>query len=365
MPTSRDLPPDDLKALDPAARDVLGALALGALARPRTWVGDALADPALRSTASVAPSQELVRHTLGRLQNAGFANDDERRPGFWTLPLSVYARVYAALVERVPHATLQRVLAHADGYSVLHLERQGHGRFPTLTAAVARVRLDAMNGASPGDIAQLLNRLPPGLHDIPALLDTAIAECVDETLFDRLHPALQSELLAQSLDRLGATLATGVALDAAFVRARAGALVRRDDAKHTHRLRWALAHDRLLADGAERRSPDWVDSFGTLLGPAIDAPPDSDLLTEMLASHGTGLAARNALQASMASSASPAPRRSRRKAAGRTRSRSSTSRWPRCARPRASGAGWCRCRSRCPTCWRCSRSRRPRISTRR
>ncbi len=304
---------DDLAALDPAARDVLGALALGAISRARTWVGDALASPALRSRGAVAPTQELVRHTLARLQTAGLANDDERRPGFWTLPSALYPVVYASLLARVPHATLQAALAHADGYSVLHLERQGHGRFPTLTAAIARVRLDAMNGASPADLALLLNRLPPGLHDIPALLDTAVAECVDETLFDRLHAALRSELLAQSLDRIGATLQTGVALGAAFVRARAAALVQADDAPHTHRLRWALAHDRLLSDGVERRGPEWVGSFGTLLGPAIDAPPDDDLLAAMLASHGSTVVARGAMPASPAS---PSMRRASAQAIG-------------------------------------------------
>ncbi len=307
------LPQDPLAALDPAARDVLGALALGALARARTWIADVLADPAMRSTGGAAPSQELVRHTLARLQDAGLANDDERRPGFWTLPMNVYPGVYAALLARVPNVALQGALAHADGYAVLHLERQGHGRFPTLTAAVARVRLDAMHGADPAQLAQLLNRLPPGLHDIPALLDTAIADCVDEAVFDRLHPALQAELLAQALDRLGASLSTGLALAGPFVRARAAALAAGDGAAHTHRLRWSLAYDRLLADDADRRGPDWVGSFGALLGPAIDAPPDDDLLAQMLASHGTAVVPRGATPSSPAS---PAARRATAQAIG-------------------------------------------------
>ena len=306
------IPDDPLAALDAPARDVLAALALGALARSRTWVGDLLASPAARTPGSVAPSQELVRHTLGRLQSEGLANEDERRPGFWTLPMNVYPLVYATLLGRVPRAALQDALAHADVYAAASLGRQGHGRFPTLTAAIARVRLDALSGAGPVDLAQLLDRLPPGLHDIPALLDSAITDCVDETLFDRLHPGMQGDLLAGALDRLGATLQTGVDLGAGFVRERATALVQDESAPHTHGLRWSLAFDRLLADGAERRGPDWVASFGHLLSPAIDSPAEGDLLDAMRASHGHRATPRPAV----AAPASSAGRRALAQAVG-------------------------------------------------
>jgi superfamily II DNA or RNA helicase len=289
-----------LAQLEPAARDVLAALALGALARSRTWVGEALAAPALRLAGGVAPSQELVRHTLARLQSAGLANEDERRPGFWTLPLNVYPLVYAELLARVPVQALREALAHADAYPVLTLGRQGHGRFPTLTAAIARVRLDAHGGAGPLELALLLERLPPGLHDIPALLDTALADCVDEALFERLHPAVQADLLAAALERLGAALQTGVNLDASFVRAQAARLVDGEGVPHTQGLRWALAHDRLLADGAEQRGPDWGASFGRLLGPALDDTADGDLLDAMRAASGAIASSRAPAGAALA-----------------------------------------------------------------
>ena len=290
-------PDDPFAALDAPARDALAALALGALARSRTWVTDLLASPAARTPGSVAPSQELVRHTLARLQSAGLANEDERRPGFWTLPMNVYPVVYATLLARAPQPALQDALAHADVYAAAALGRQGHGRFPTLAAAIARVRLDALCGAGPMELAHLLDRLPPGLHDIPALLDTALADCIDEALFDRLHPAMQGDLLAGALDRLGATLQTGIDLGAAFVRDRALRLVGDETTPHTHGLRWSLAFDRLLADGAERRDPDWVASFGRLLAPAIDTAAEGDLLDAMRASHGHITASRPATAA--------------------------------------------------------------------
>ncbi|HEY9024264.1 MAG TPA: DEAD/DEAH box helicase [Burkholderiaceae bacterium] len=285
------LPADDpLADLDAPARDALAALALGAVARSRAWVVDALAVPALRTPGATAPSQELVRHALARLHKAGLANEDERRPGFWTLPLSVYPTVYADLLARAPQAGLQQALAHADAYDAAGIARQSHGRFPTLAAAIARVRLDAMCGAAPVDVAQLLDRLPPGLHDIPALLDTAIADCIAEPLFERLHPAMQADVLAGALDRLGATLQTGIGLDAAFVRAQARRLVDDASTPHAHGLRWSFAFDRLLADGADRRGPDWARSFGALLGPAIDAQDEGSLVDAMRATHGFGAA---------------------------------------------------------------------------
>jgi len=145
--------------------------------------------------------------------------------------------VYAQLLERAPQAGLQQALAHADAYDAAGIGRQAHGRFPTLSAAIARVRLDAMGGASPVEIAQLLDRLPSGLHDIFALLDTAVADCIAEPLFDRLHPAMQADVLAGALDRLGNTLQTGIALAPAFVRERARRLVDDAHSPHAHGLR--------------------------------------------------------------------------------------------------------------------------------
>jgi len=283
-----------LAALPAIARDVLAALALGALPRSRTWMTGLLASPAARSPGSAAPSSELVRDALAKLQTAGLVSEDERRLGVWTLPMNVYPLVYADLLARVPQVALQDALAHADVYAANSLGRMSHGRFSTLTAAVARVRLDAMYGASPVELAHLLDRLPPGLHDIPALLDTAIADCVDDVLFDRLHAGMQGDLLAGALDRLGAALQTGIGLDAAFVRERAALLVADESAPHTQGLRWSLAFDRLLSDAADQRGPDWLASFGALLSPAIDAPADGDLLDAMRSAHGLTMAPRPA-----------------------------------------------------------------------
>jgi len=351
-----------LAALPAIARDVLAALALGALPRSRTWMTGLLASPAARSPGSAAPSSELVRDALAKLQTAGLVSEDERRLGVWTLPMNVYPLVYADLLARVPQVALQDALAHADVYAANSLGRMSHGRFSTLTAAVARVRLDAMYGASPVELAHLLDRLPPGLHDIPALLDTAIADCVDDVLFDRLHAGMQGDLLAGALDRLGAALQTGIGLDAAFVRERAALLVADESAPHTQGLRWSLAFDRLLSDAADQRGPDWLASFGALLSPAIDAPADGDLLDAMRSAHGLTMAPR---PATAPPTSVAGRRRSWRRGAGRMPSPSSTPRSPRCASSPASGAGWCRCTWRWPTCWPCWRSRRRRTWTRR
>src|SRR4051812_38930922 len=92
----------ELATHDPLARDVLAALALGALARSRTWVGECLATPALRAPGSVAPSAEQLKQRFAFLHQAGLANEDERRAGSWTVPMNVYPLVYADLLARVP-----------------------------------------------------------------------------------------------------------------------------------------------------------------------------------------------------------------------------------------------------------------------
>jgi superfamily II DNA or RNA helicase len=276
----------ELAARDPLARDVLAALALGGLARSRTWVNDLLAMPAVRTPGSTAPSMESLKHRFALLQKAGLANEDERRAGSWTLPLNLYPHVIADLMARVPLDDLRAALAHADGYGPGAFERHGRGRFPTLNSAIARIRLDALNGAGPQDLEVLLDRLPPGLHDVPALLDAAIADCIDESLFDRLHPALQCDLLGGALDRLGTSLHTGIGLSAHFVRERAARLVDDAAAAHSHGLRWSLAFDRLAADGVDQRDPDWVASFGALLSPAVDMPAEGHVLDAMRTSHG-------------------------------------------------------------------------------
>ena len=267
-------PPDPLAGLaarDPLARDVLAAFTLGGTPRSRTWACELLTSPTMRTAGTLAPSMEQLRHTLTQLQRAGLANEDERRAGVWLLPMNISPAVYADLLARVPHDALRAALAHADGYAPSALTAHGHGRFPTLNAAIARLRLDALGGASVAELEVLINRLPPGLHDIPALLDAAIGDCIDETLFDRLHGQLQCDVLSGALDRLGVALQTGLELGAAFVRDRASRLVSQDAAPDTHTLRWSLAFDRLVADSAEQRGAGWAESFGTLLAPAIDS----------------------------------------------------------------------------------------------
>ena len=370
---SDDTPEDllaSLAARDPLARDVLAALALGGLARSRTWVCELLASPAARAPGSVAPSMEQTRHTLMGLQRAGLANEDERRAGVWSMPMNLSPAVYADLLERVPREGLRAALAHADGYAPSALTAHGHGRFPTLNAAISRIRLDALCGAAIAELEVLINRLPPGLHDIPALLDAAIGDCIDEALFDRLHAQLQCDVLSGALDRLGVSLQTGLELGAAFVRDRAARLVQADATPDTHALRWSLAFDRLLADGAERRGP---------AGPSRSARFWRRPSTRWTPASSRPCARRRAT----ASRHARPPRRPRRcwagarwprpsarprwrcRRAGPTPSPSSTPRSRPCASSPASAAAWCRRRWRSRTRWRCWRSRRRRISTRR
>jgi superfamily II DNA or RNA helicase len=267
---------DELGHLDALARDTLAALALGAMPRTREWLVNALAQPELRSGSGVAPAHEIVRGAMARLQAARVIEEDARRAGFFTVRADVYAEVYASLLGRVPADALRAALAHADAYPLLHLRGQDHGRFPTLGAAIARLRLEAYAGAHAATVALLLDRLPPGLHDHQALVDTAVAACVDDALADRLHPSLAADVVVDALARLDQSLTTGCALSPSSVRVRATALLAALDEDDTRGLRWAIAHDRLLSDAPEQRGPEWIAAFDALLAPAVEAAERAD-----------------------------------------------------------------------------------------
>jgi hypothetical protein len=81
---------------------VLGALALGAVARPRSWVFEALAEPALREAGERRPTQEQVRDALHALGQGGWVAQDLRRTGFWSLQPAAVAPAWQACWTPLP-----------------------------------------------------------------------------------------------------------------------------------------------------------------------------------------------------------------------------------------------------------------------
>lgn len=202
----------DLSTLEPLQRDVLGALALGAASRPRTWVMHLLADPALREPDSKRPTNDFIREALRGLQAAGLVSDDERRPGFWRPAAGVAGAAYLHLLQAVPKERLHSALAHAEAKGSSASARIGRWTYWTTEAAVAGVRLEAYSGASPEELQAFAVHLPWGVDGIEALFEAAVLDIVDEALLPRLHPALQSQVLNLGLVHLCQTWRSTLAL---------------------------------------------------------------------------------------------------------------------------------------------------------
>ena len=259
---------DDRPAPAGLAADVRAALALGATPRPRGWVQDLLADPALRRPGQPAPSVEQVGAALRALQADGWVVEEDRRPGFWSVAPFAYAAAYAGLLDHVAADRLRTALAQADGYVATLSPSLSAGRLPTLDAAIARLRLDVFTGASRERVEAVCTRLPYGTGEREALFDRVIAECVDEPLFPRLHPFCQADQLVLALHRLDTAMNTGIALPPARVVALAHALL--DDAAQPGHpaadvdattldtLRWALVEHAMRAQPAEDCDEPWL-----------------------------------------------------------------------------------------------------------
>ena len=188
-----------LPRLAPLLRDVLAALALGAVPRPRHWAFELLADPGLRCADSKRPTQEAVRLAIATLRDGGWIVEDARRAGYWSVAPLVHGPVYGELLQRVPLERLRTALALAEGESMLTSRRFGDARWAGLEPAVARLRLEAFSGAAPAELEAFAPRLPWGVDGVASVLDVAVADCLDESLLQRLHPDVQCDQLLQGL----------------------------------------------------------------------------------------------------------------------------------------------------------------------
>ncbi|MEK8045291.1 DEAD/DEAH box helicase [Ideonella margarita] len=252
-----------LAALRPDERMLLAALALGGTYRTTRWLHDLLLHPALLPAGQQRPSHDLLRDALGRLNAAGWLEEAERRPGYWRIAPHVLPAALLDLHARHPLPALRQALAQADGY------REG-SPMPHHEAALARLRLDALGGASPEQIQRLATCLPWQSAPIDELLDLAIGDVLDEALFERLHPALQTVQLQLGLAALcaGWRLPPGLPL-LALVEHR----LRADVSAASAPLRWLWAEALLLMDR--------VDGVAATLEPLqplsqqADAPDDA------------------------------------------------------------------------------------------
>ncbi len=256
--------PLDPTALPPLERAVLHAFALGGLARPRTWVYQLLHDAQLRPGLNPRPTQEAVRDTMLALSRAGWLASDVRRPGYWTVAVEHLGLVWNSLLAAHDAEALRVALAYVDGYPAQAHLLTAYRPFPHFEAMVARLRLDALGGASSESLQSLIARQPWASYGLDELADVVLPPALDTSLLPRLHPTLRVDRLQRSLQQ------ALVSLDGAHVPPlvdQALALLQDDTASHTHALRWLLAEHLTLTDRSDQIDP--------LLAPALageDAP---------------------------------------------------------------------------------------------
>jgi superfamily II DNA or RNA helicase len=253
----------DLTAMPPLEKAVLQAFALGALARPRSWVYQLLADAQLRPGLDKRPTQESIRDSMLGLSRAGWLASDARRPGFWLVASEHLGPVWNSLLTAHEPETLRVALAYVDGYPAQEHLLTAYRPFPHFEAMVARLRLDALSGASAQNLQSLIARQPWASYGLEELSDVVLPPALDASLLQRLHPTLRVDRLQRSLQQ------ALVSLDGAAMQplvAQALLMLQQDTAPHSFALRWLLAECLTLTERSTEIDP--------LLAPMLsgDAP---------------------------------------------------------------------------------------------
>ena len=278
----------DFGDLPPQHRATLKALALGALARPRAWVQEMLADPNARPGIETRLTIEQTRVVMGSLATAGWIVQEPRRVGYWTVAPQHLPTVYASLLDGDTAEALRVRLAQADRYPAHFHAAEYVMRLPSLEAAVARLRLELLSGAAPATLDAWSRRLPWGM-EMGEVLELAFEPASHPALLPRLHPVQRGRQLAVSLEQVLANLAPLGDLDQAITRELAG-----DEPLEA--LRWGMAEFLVLADRS--------DQIDAVLAPVMAAPGAADrrqaLRAATLAWQGDWVAADAAGEAALA-----------------------------------------------------------------
>lgn len=193
--------PDDAP-LPPLARSVLELLALTAEAQGRTWLQDALRDPALLLPGSGPVNLDSLKLAISQLADGGWVREDSFQRGRWRVRPERLSPALRALLERVPADALRQALARADHYPALEVRGVVQGRLPSRAAALSLVRLEALQGASPMAMRSLQSRLPWGAGEVDELIDAGLSPVLDEALLRRLDASLQGRELLRCVQML-------------------------------------------------------------------------------------------------------------------------------------------------------------------
>jgi superfamily II DNA or RNA helicase len=182
-----------LAAFTPDQRHVLTAFALGAVHRPRTWIYLLLAELGARTSAGSRFSSEHVRDVMRDLAAGGHLEEHPQRQGFWRPRPALDNEVLRELLDRPDREALATALRTVEKVA----PELRNCVFHSPEAAVAVLRLELLSGKSAQQIAHW--RHACGRLEWERVLPQAAATVATASLFARLHPELQIELLTARL----------------------------------------------------------------------------------------------------------------------------------------------------------------------
>ena len=251
---------------NPLKQAVLEALSLLSASQGRSQLQEWLRDPALALPGQIAPTLDHLRLALQELQQQGLVQEDPYQRGRWTARADAAGPALASLLARRPAASLRDALARHDRYPVLEVRGVVNSRLPHRDAALSLLRLEALNGAAPEQLAGLQSRLPWSVEgDVAELTDIALDPVLDTTLWLRLHPAVQLRLLVGLLIQLIGLWQPHPRLPVATLVAQRLA---EDHSPATWALRWLQAEHLLMAGRPE--------GLAEVLAPTLQAESADD-----------------------------------------------------------------------------------------
>jgi hypothetical protein len=247
----------DLSSLDLTLRELLHLLALGGDAHTRSWLYDHL--PRLRALQAPGPDRhrrathEQLRERLGLLEQGGWIVEaSQAKSGYWRVAPPHWAAVYGELLQDYPVDGLRGVIeVDALAAALQAGSRQGRviapGRTPlslgmalmylSESEMIAWLRLEAYAGADVARLDALRDSLSMR-HSWEHLWGQALFDVVETSLFNRLHPDVQAQVLLLDLAHLGQYASASTALGTTQVLALARQWLQAADA-WTH----AAAHE--------------------------------------------------------------------------------------------------------------------------
>lgn len=172
----------------------LGALALGAGSRNRTWLMGMLNKIQALTGVGQPYSLEGLKSLISQWFERGWVREDERNKGAWYVVPEIYFEVYLKLVDARDGGALRAALAEMLNYTL-------GAKFASVAQAAAMVRLALFTRVPFSDIEQFRGQTG---WNVPwaEVLEKAAFELISEASFKRLPQNLRYHFLLRELMQL-------------------------------------------------------------------------------------------------------------------------------------------------------------------